>query len=186
MNWKWTDLVVHPDDSNIWACCKIIEGGGAQLFVFQNGANSHTVGVSKIFERSPMKLNPTTFLARFSLSNPGCIVCTLGQNGGQGSFVVTFDVRNQEPEVVSITHLDGIIISKLEISEAYIFAGSEDGAVFVFTEENCSPLQNVDLFEVEKKVGKEKSEKVNYDLAVNRVDSMMTVVGNGGIFQYGL
>ena len=101
----------------------------------------------------------------------------MGQKEG-GSVCCVFDVKEETPVLVSITQLEGILISKLEVGDGYIFAGSEDGGVFVLSEENCSPLQNIDIMEVKEK----EEEEVVYDIAMNRNTGGLTVIGREGLF----
>ena len=178
VDWRWSDVSVHPDDSNVWCCCKLGVDGEGEVFIFQRGANSHTISVSNIFENSPLKVRPTSLLARFSTVSPGYLVCAMGQKEG-GSVCCVFDVRDEKPIVVSITQLDGIVITKLGVGNGYIMAGAEDGGVFVLSEEKCHPLQNIDVME-QKEGG-----KATYDFAVSRGNGAVGIVGRGGIYAYG-
>jgi WD40 repeat protein len=150
VNWRWTSLDVHSDDSTTWCCTKLVKAEDgtavAQLYVFQQGVNSHIVSVLDTFssENCPTP-DPSNFVAKFSVTDPGTVVCALGQ--AESSCVIVYNMLDEsgKPVATNIVQLDHCVVS-LEVGhDDFVGCGFDDGRVFVMTESECEPLDTMEM-----------------------------------------
>ena len=149
LNWTWTSMAVHPDDSTTWCCAKLLTVDGkssAQLYVFQQGQNSHIVSVLDTFssDNNPCP-EPEHFSVAFSTTTRGGVVVALGQQ--DSSCVIQYDMLGGEspPTVTNIVQLGDCVVSLGMSADNLIGCGFDDGRVFVMSEDACDPLDTVEV-----------------------------------------